>query len=101
MNKDQVWNKTFGNRTEAYDYAGRKVKKSAYNSRDSQYGWNVDHIRPLSDGGKDVLCNAVACNIETNEEKSDTYPIWNANNQSWRAERIKNHRDCYKIVSNS
>ena len=101
MNQEakDVWIMTFGNKQEAHDYAGRKVKKNAYNNRSSQFGWNVDHIRPVSEGGKDILCNKVACHILTNDEKGDDFPHWEANNQRWKAMRVKGKKDCYKIVA--
>lgn len=33
------------------DYAGAWICKSDYGMRDSEYGWEVDHVRPLSKGG--------------------------------------------------
>jgi len=50
--KKEVWIKCFGDKPEGVDYSGRVVKYNAYNNRSSRYGWNVDHIRPISDAGR-------------------------------------------------
>ena len=55
LNKEtalRLWTKQFGKRQKALDFAGREIAKAAYNDRNSNYGWNVDHIFPLSRGGK-------------------------------------------------
>ena len=40
----RLWNKSFGKDTKATDFAGRTIAKGAYNDRNSEFGWNVDHI---------------------------------------------------------
>ena len=89
MNKESsmIWLNTFGNVNEARDYAGRIVVRSAYNTRNSGYGWNVDHVRPISDGGTNMACNKIACHILTNEQKGDLFPHWTANNKRFKAIR--------------
>ena len=69
-----VWNRVFGARQEAYDYAGRLMKKSACGNPNSAYHPTLDHIRPLSAGGCDVLENIIICHRDTNEEKADHFP---------------------------
>ncbi|QVK20405.1 hypothetical protein KHQ82_08730 [Mycoplasmatota bacterium] len=97
-NKEEVWNNTCGNRNECRDYSGRLMKKSAYNNRSSKYSWNIDHIRPISDGGTDKMCNKIANHVLTNDEKGDDFPHWKANGKRFKARRIS--KNCYKIVSN-
>ncbi|UUM20130.1 MULTISPECIES: hypothetical protein [unclassified Mycoplasma] len=72
MNKEKVWQNKFGNREEAYDFAGRKIKRSAYGNFDSQFCWNIHHILPESKGGTYVM--PVHC--ETNEEAADKTSFW-------------------------
>lgn len=34
------------------------IKKSEYGNRQSKYGWEIDHIKPDSKGGEDIVSNA-------------------------------------------
>ena len=54
-NTIEVWNKFYGNKTEVYDYAGRLMKKSDCGNPHSKFFPTIDHIRPLSKGGSDIL----------------------------------------------
>ena len=76
FNTKDVWNMVYGSREEAYDYAGRLMKKSACGNPNSRFHPTLDHIRPLSDGGSDVLDNIEICHRDTNEEKADSFPYW-------------------------
>lgn len=93
----QIWNLCYKNEEELYDYAGRLMKKSACNNPHSRYHPTIDHIRPLSKGGKDVIENIVLCNKETNREKADNFPHWKTNGSSFRGVRIKGNRSSYDI----
>ena len=65
-----LWDNVFPNTNEVYDYAGRRMLKSAIGNQYSRYCPTIDHIRPLSKGGKDLLENIIICNKETNEDKA-------------------------------
>ena len=93
----EVWNKVFGNKTEAYDYAGRLIKKSACGNLHSRFCPTIDHIRPLSKGGSDILENIIICHRATNEEKADSFPHWTANGTRYLAMRVRGTRNKYKI----
>ena len=93
-----VWNLYFGNKENVYDYSGRLMKKSACANPNSAYYPTLDHIRPLSEGGSDVLGNIVICHRDTNEKKSNKFPHWKINEKVFRAERIKGTRTDYMIV---
>lgn len=93
-----VWNEFYGTKENVCDYAGRMMKKSACGNPNSTYHPTIDHIRPLSLGGKDLLENIVICHRDTNEEKADHFPHWRANGKCFRAERIKGTRTAYKIT---
>jgi len=97
-NTKDVWDICFGKVEEAYDYSGRLMKKTACGNPNSKYHPTIDHIRPLSKGGSDVLENIVVCHRDTNEEKADNFPHWNANDIRFKAIRIKGSRVSYEIV---
>ena len=39
------------------DAKGNFIKYSDYGDRDSEFGWEIDHIRPVAGGGSDRLSN--------------------------------------------
>ncbi len=97
-NTIDVWNKCYGNADEVYDYAGRLMKKSACGNPNSKYHPTLDHIRPLSKGGSDVLDNIVVCHRDTNAEKSDKFPAWKINVRRFHAIRVRGSRVAYEII---
>ncbi len=96
-----IWNEVFGNEEEAYDYAGRLMKKAASGDPNSKFHPTLDHIRPLSKGGRDVRGNIEICHRDTNKEKADDFPHWKTNGRAFHAERIKGERDAYEIVEDT
>lgn len=87
----RLWNKSFGKETKVKDFAGRTIAKGAYNDRNSDCGWNVDHILPQSKGGTTADHNLVCCHILTNDEKADKFPCFNANGVSFEILKVQNH----------
>lgn len=87
----RLWNKSFGNETKVKDFAGRIIAKGAYDDRNSDFGWNVDHILPRSRGGKTADYNLVCCHIHTNDEKADRFPVFKANDQKFEIIKVENH----------
>ena len=59
---------------EALDCCGKLMLWDEYGNRNSEYGWEIDHIFPREKGGKSILENLQPLNWKTNEEKSDTFP---------------------------
>ena len=60
--KLKVWNK--GTTIPEYDAAkwrrdacGNAISFAAYGNRSSDYGWEIDHITPVTDEGSDALGN--------------------------------------------
>lgn len=62
--KEQIWNKAKFISAENEEKGFRKdqcdawIKMSEYGNRDSDYGWEIDHIKPESKGGEDIVSNA-------------------------------------------
>ena len=94
----ELWNELYGKQDEVYDYANRLMLKSACGNHNSSYQPTIDHIRPLSAGGKDTKENIIICHYETNEEKSDCFPHWKTNDIRYHARKKKGIQNGYEIV---
>lgn len=94
----RLWSKSFGKETKAVDFAGRIIAKGAYNDRNSEFGWNVDHILPQSKGGATADHNLVCCHIRTNDEKADRFPCFTANGTAFEIVKVQYH---YEIRAKS
>ena len=92
-----VWNERYGDKESVYDYAGRLMKKSACGNPNSAFHPTLDHIRPLSAGGYDILGNIEICHRDTNREKADCFSIWKTNGSRFCARRVKGTRTEYEI----
>lgn len=91
----RLWNKTFGKETKVQDFAGRTISKGAYNDRNSDFGWNIDHILPQSKGGSTADHNLVCCHIKTNDEKANKFPCFNANGIPFEIIKVQNHYEIH------
>ena len=59
-NDPKVWRK---------DQCGAWIDRNQYGNRNSQYGWEIDHIKPESEGGGDELSNLRPLQWENNASK--------------------------------
>ena len=97
---DAVWRKAImvsGYDPEKWrkDYAGAWICRTQYGLT-SLYGWEIDHLRPISMSGNDSLGNLYPLHWRNNRSKGDSYPSFitvlssegNQNidrTQSWKA----------------
>ena len=95
----RLWNKQFGKETKAKDFAGREIAKGAYNDRNSDFGWNVDHILPQSKGGKTADHNLICCHILTNDQKGNKFPCFTANDRTFEILKVENHYEIHPVKS--
>lgn len=69
------------------DQCGAWMARNQYGNRDSGYGWEIDHIKPVSDGGGDELANLRPLQWENNASKQDgrlTCPVTAAGEKNLR-----------------
>lgn len=97
----RLWNKSFGKETKAIDFAGRGIAKGAYGDRNSEFGWNVDHILPVSQGGKTNDSNLIVTHIITNDEKADKFPCFTANKKKFEIIKVQNHYEIREVSTKS
>ncbi len=57
-----------------YDVCGFPIRFSDRGNTNSKYGWEIDHIRPVSKGGGDTIDNLQPLQWENNKRKGDSYP---------------------------
>lgn len=74
--KRDVWNKgeiipDYPSNTWRRDVCGKVIKWSEHGNRNSQYGWEIDHINPVSNGGGDELSNLQPLHWKNNMDKAD------------------------------
>lgn len=56
------------------DICGSWICRSDYGRRDSEYGWEIDHIRPKSKDGSNLMRNLQPLHWRNNLRKGDKYP---------------------------
>ena len=57
------------------DTCGASMSHDRY-GKTEQWGWEIDHIKPVSKGGGDELENLQPLQWENNSHKGDDWPDW-------------------------
>ena len=57
------------------DTCGAMIQREKH-GKTEQYGWEIDHKKPVAKGGGDDLANLQPLQWENNRHKGDNYPDW-------------------------
>ena len=71
-----VWSKgklVSNNNPDVYrkDVCGAWIRYDLHGKRETQFGWEIDHIKPESDGGSNHISNLRPLHWKNNLEKAD------------------------------
>lgn len=67
----EIWKRYFGEAQVAYDYAAQPMKLEDFENENSNYGWTIDLIKPLSNGGMITDDNLIPCSMLTKNIRGD------------------------------
>lgn len=79
------------------DACGAWIMWSQYGNQDHSFGWEIDHILPVSKGGPDIADNLRALQHQNNASKNDDYPSYTA---VVEAEGLRNVRSVRNLTVN-
>lgn len=58
------------------DACGAVMARSQYGMRDSNFGWEIDHVYPIAMGGDDNLENLRAMQWQNVDSKGSDFPVY-------------------------
>lgn len=78
---EQVWQRAkivANNNPDVFrqDYAGAWIRRDQYGQRNTKYGWEIDHCKPITKGGDDTMGNLYPLHWRNNQKKGDDFPNW-------------------------
>jgi 5-methylcytosine-specific restriction endonuclease McrA len=81
-----VWNKAtivpgYNQNEYRKDRCGAWIKFADYNNDKADFGWEIDHEKPLAKGGTDDLDNLQPLHWLNNRGKGDNWPNWSCSYQ--------------------
>ncbi len=63
------------------DICGALIQVTKYGKK-GKFGWEIDHIKPVSKGGTDDLDNLQALHWKNNRHKGNNWPDWKCKKKS-------------------
>ncbi len=73
------------------DYAGAWICRGQYGQQ-TAYGWEIDHVRPLSLDGSYNLSNLLPLHWQNNLAKSDDFPAWRSETTSEGVRNVESEK---------
>lgn len=70
------------------DVCGAWINRNKY-GEESDFGWEVDHIKPVSKGGRDEISNLMPLHWSNNRTKGDDYPEFKSSVTSEKDKNIE------------
>ncbi len=75
----QVWSKAYVTTVSdapvwRKDECGAWIQRTQYGNRNSQYGWEIDHIMPKSEGGTDDIFQFTTPRVGKQHTQTRWYP---------------------------
>ena len=71
------------------DTCGAWIFKEHFGLKDSEFGWEIDHVFPVILGGDDFEQNLRAMHWKNNESKGDDYPEYESIVRAYGGKNVK------------